>query len=137
MSVLIAGMASGALMAKLFVTIWCVSFFFLLKDPPPAIAAISKRVSPTALTMGIVAAAYPIWGIIGVLMAFLFTALENAAPDAGLGSANLAYTLGICAASAMLTIPVAIVFKRVWIGLAATALSAAATFGWLIPFLAT
>ena len=137
MSVLIAGVASGALMAKLFVTIWCVSFFFLLKDPPPAVAALSKRVSPTALTMGLVAAAYPIWGIVGVLMAFLFAALENAAPDAGLGSPNLAYTLGICAASVALAVPVAVVFRRVWIGLAATAASAAITFGWLTPFLAS
>ena len=136
MNVLIAGIASGALMAKLFVTIWCVSLFFLLKDPPPAVAALYERVSPTALTMGIVAAAYPIWGIVGVTLAFLFIALENAAPDAGLGSANLAYTLGICAACLMLTAPLAIVFRRVWMGLAATAVSAAVTFGWLIPFLA-
>lgn len=136
MSALIAGVASGALMAKLFVTIWCVSFFFLMKDPPPAVAALAKRVSPTALTMGIVAAAYPIWGIIGVMMAFLFAALENAAPNGGLGSANLTYTLGICAACAMLTAPLAIVFRRVWMGLAATAISAAVTFGWLTPFLA-
>ena len=137
MSVLIAGMASGALMAKMFITIWCLSFFFLMKDPPPALTAIFERVSPTVLTMGIAAAAYPVWGIIGVVMALLFTALENAAPNAGLGSPNLAYTLGICAASVALTAPIAIVFRRVWIGLAATAISAAAIFGWLTPFLAT
>ena len=135
MSVLIAGMASGALMAKMFITIWCVSFFFLLKDPPPALTAMLERVSPTVLTMGLVAAAYPLWGIVGVLMALLFAALENAAPNAGLGSPNMAYTLGVCAASTALTAPIAIVFRRVWIGLAATAISAAAIFGWLTPFL--
>lgn len=135
MSVLIAGMASGALMAKMFITIWCVSFFFLLKDPPPALTAMFERVSPTVLTMGLVAAAYPLWGIVGVVMALLFAALENAAPSAGLGSPNMAYTLGVCAASTALTAPLAVVFRRVWIGLAATAISAAAIFGWLIPFL--
>ena len=137
MDLLIVGLAAGALMAKMFVTIWCLALFYLYRDPPPALAALSRRFSPTALVMGMVAAAYPLWGIIGVVLAFLLLALRNAAPAAGFGSPNMAYTLGVSLAAVLLAAPLAVAFRRLRIALAATAVSVAATFGWLMPFLAT
>ena len=134
---LIAGLAAGALMAKMFVTIWCLALFYLYRDQPPGFAAFARRFSPTALVMGMVAAAYPLWGIIGVVLAFLLLALRNAAPAAGFGSPNMAYTLGVSLAAVLLAAPLAVAFRRVRIALAATAVTVAATFGWLLPFLAT
>ena len=137
MTTALIGIAAGALMAKTFITIWCLALFFLYRDPPPALAAISRRFSPTALVMGMVAAAYPLWGIIGVVLAFLFLALQNAAPAAGLGSPNMAYTLGVSLAAVLLAAPLAVAFRRIRLALAATAATFAATFGWLMPLLAT
>ena len=137
MTPLIAGLAAGALMAKTFVTIWCLALFFLYRDQPTAFVALTRRISPTALVMGMVAAAYPLWGIIGVVLAFLFIALRNAAPGAGFGSPNMAYTLGVSIAAILLAAPLAVAFRRLRIALIATAATVAATFGWLLPFLTT
>ena len=137
MDLLIAGIAAGALMAKMFITIWCLALFYLYRDPPPALAALSRRFSPTAVVLGMVAAAYPLWGIIGVVLAFLLLALRSAAPAAGFGSPNAAFTLGVSLAAVLLAAPLAVAFRRLRTALAATAATAAATFGWLLPFLAT
>ncbi len=137
MDTLIAALASGALMAKVFISVWCVSAFFLLKDPPPAVAALTTRFPPGSMVMGVVVAAYPIWGVVALALAFLFLALQNALPGAGLGSPNAAYSVGVSLASALIAAPLAIAFRLVWRGIAATALASIGIFGWLLPFLAS
>ena len=137
MDILIAGLASGAFMAQLFITIGCITAFFALKDPPPAIAVMLARFPPGVFVMTIVVFAYPVWGIIGLVSAFLFLALQNAAPGAGLGSPNLVYTAFVSIASVALALPLIILAKRLWSGVAAITLSAIAIFGWLLPLLAS
>lgn len=137
MDILIAGLASGVFMAQLFITIGCITAFFALKDPPPAIAVMLARFPPGVFVMTIVVFAYPIWGVIGIVSAFLFLALQNAAPGAGLGSPNLVYTAFICLASVALALPVIVLAKRLWSGVVGITLSAIAIFGWLLPLLAS
>lgn len=137
MDILIAGLASGALMAHTFVTIWCISMFFIIKNPPPSLAAAIERLPPGGFLVGVMAAAFPIWGIIGVVLAFLFVAMENGAPGAGLGASNIAYTAGVSAASIMLALPFGIAIRRLLPGVASIALASAGIFGWLLPFLAS
>lgn len=137
MDILIAGLASGVFMAQLFITIGCITAFFALKDPPPAIAVMLARFPPGVFVMTIVIFAYPVWGIIGLVSAFLFLALQNAAPGSGLGSPNLVYTAFVFLASVALALPLIILAKRLWSGVAGITLSAIATFGWLLPLLAS
>ena len=137
MDILIAGLASGVFMAQLFITIGCITAFFALKDPPSAIAVMLARFPPGVFVMTIVVFAYPIWGVIGIVSAFLFLALQNAAPGAGLGSSNLAYTAFVSLASVALALPLIILAKRLWGGVVGITLSAIVIFGWLLPLLAS
>ncbi len=137
MDILIAGLASGVFMAQLFITIGCITAFFALKDPPPAIAVMLARFPPGVFVMTIVIFAYPVWGVIGLVSAFLFLALQNAAPGSGLGSPNLVYTAFVFLASVALALPLIILAKRLWSGVVGITLSAIAIFGWLLPLLAS
>ncbi len=136
MNILIAGAASGILMAKFFITIGCITAFLVLRNPPPQLAEAVSRSSPRVFVLVAVFAAYPIWGIIGVVLAFLFLALQNGFPGAGLGSPNLVYTVGVSAASVAIALPLAIPFRRYWPALAGVVLSSIGTLGWLLPNLA-
>jgi hypothetical protein len=87
--------------------------------------------------MAVVVLAYPVWGAVGLLMGLLFLALQNGIPGGGLGSANLAYSIGVTAAAALLAAPVILLLRRVWQGVVGMAVSSVGIFGWLLPFLAT
>ena len=137
MAILIAGLASGLFMAHIFVTIGCVTAFFALKDPPPAFAVMLARFPPGVFVMSVVVFSYPVWCVIGTALALLFLALQNAAPGAGLGSPNIAYTIGVSVATILLALPIMVLAKRLWTGVAGIALFAIATFGWMLPHLAS
>lgn len=137
MDILIAGLASGVFMAQLFITIGCITAFFALKDPPPAIGVMLARFPPGVFVMTIVVFAYPVWGVIGIVSAFLFLALQNATPGAGLGSPNLVYTAFVFLASVALALPLIILAKRLWSGVTGITLSVIVIFGWLLPLLAS
>ena len=137
MDVLIAGLAAGVFMAQVFITVGCVTAFFALKDPPPALAVTLARFPPGVFVMTIVIFAYPMWGVIGLVSAFLFIALQNATPGGGLGSPNMVYSVGVSLAALALALPIAVLAGRLWPGVACMALACAAIFGWLLPLLAS
>ena len=137
MAILAAGLATGALMAQTFIMIGCLTAFFLLKNPPPMLKPMLTRFAPGTLVLGMVAAAYPLWGIVGVVLAFLFLALENGFPGPGLGSANFVYTAGVTCSAVALTLPFLLLLREARIGITCVMLSGVLIFGWLLPFLAT
>ena len=95
MTTLLAGMASGVLMAKFFILIGSLTAFAALRNPPSYLAGIMARFPPGGLIIAMVIIAYPVWTIIGVILALLFLALQNGVPGGGLGSPNIAYTAGV------------------------------------------
>ena len=137
MDILIAGIATGALMAQTFVAAGCVAAFFILKDPPAPVAFVLSRFPPGVFVMGFVVASYPLWGVIGIILSFLFLALQNGVPGGGLGSANLAYTVGVTVAAAGMAVPLTLVIPRLWPFLSFMTVAFAGIFGWLLPILAT
>lgn len=137
MNAVIAGLATGTLMAQTFIVLWCVTAFFIIKDPPSAFSPVLHRFAPGTLVLAVVASAFPIWGIVGVILGFLFLALENGLPGAGPGTPNLAYSIGVSTASVALALPFAVGIRRIWPSMAATAVASVFIFGWLLPFLAT
>jgi len=137
MSFLVAGLATGALMAQTFVMIGCLTAFFLMKNPPPNLQQTLSKYTPGTIVLGMVAASYPLWGIIGVLLSFLFVAFQNGFPGGGLGSPNLSYTAGVSLAAAALAAPILILLRGIRIGISCLVLSAILIYGWLLPLLAT
>lgn len=137
MATLIAGLATGIFMAQIFVTVGCVTAFFALKDPPPALGVVLARFPPGIFVMTIVVFSYPVWGVIGLVSAFLFIALQNGAPGSGLGSPNMVYTIGVSLAAIALALPLIVLAKRLWPGVASVTLASIAIFGWLLPLLAS
>ena len=137
MATLIAGLATGMFMAQIFVTVGCVTAFFALRDPPPALGVILARFPPSVFVMTIVVFAYPIWGVIGLVSAFLFIALQNGAPGSGLGSPNMVYTVGVSLAAIAIALPLIVLAKRLWPGVASVTLASIVIFGWLLPLLAS
>lgn len=124
-------------MASVFVTLGVFMAFTLLKDPSPAVAVTLARFPPGGAVMAVVVLAYPVWGAVGILMGLLFLALQNGMPGGGLGSANVAYSIGVTIAAALLAAPMVVLLRRVWQGVVSIAVASAAIFGWLLPFLAT
>jgi len=126
MNALVAGMATGALMASVFVTAGMFLAFLLIKDPSPNVAVYLARFPPGGLIMAIVVLSYPIWGFIGVILGVSLLALENTAPGGGLGTSNLTYSFGVLTAFPILAAfrhdlliaPAAAVFRGVILGLA-------------------
>ncbi len=137
MSFLVAGLATGALMAQTFVMIGCLTAFFLLKNPPPNLQHTLSKYTPGTIVLGMVAASYPLWGVVGVLLSFVFIASQNGFPGGGLGSANLVYTIGVALAAVALAAPILVLLKGVRIGISCLVLSAILIYGWLLPLLAT
>lgn len=137
MNTLIAGFASGMFMAQLFITVGCLTAFFALKDPTPSAVVMFSRFSPAIFVMSVVVFSYPLWCIIGLILAFLFRVLQNAVPGPGLGSPNVVYTVGVSVALLMLALPVLVLAKRLWKGITCITLLGIATFGWMLPLLAS
>lgn len=134
---MIAGVVTGAVMASVFVTTGTFMAFVVAKDPPPGMAVYLARFPPGGLIMAIVVLSYPIWGMIGVVLGVTLLALQNGAPGAGLGTPNLTYSFGVVIASLMMAAPFALLFRRVWGGVALIAVVAGGNFGWLLPAFAS
>ena len=137
MNTLAAGLATGALMASMFVGVGMFLAFTLVRDAPPGVAVYLARFPPGGLIMAIVVLSYPIWGFIGVILALVLLGLQNGAPGGGLGTPNLAYSFGVLTLCPLLAAPVAYLLRRIWRGVMGIALTAGLVFGWLLPVFAS
>ena len=137
MTTLLAGMASGVLMAKFFILIGSLTVFAALRNPTPRLTVLMERFPPGGLIIAMVIIAYPVWTIVGVVLTFVFLALQNGVPGGGLGSPNIAYTTGVSVAGIAIVLPLAIPFRRFWPALLAMSVTGAGVFGWLLPNLLT
>ena len=137
MITLLAGMASGVLMAKFFIVIGSLTAFAALRNPPPYLAGVMARYPLGGLVIAVVIIAYPVWTIVGIVLALVFLALQNGAPGGGLGSPNIAYTTGVSVAGIAIVLPLAIPFRRFWPALVAMCVTGTGVFGWLLPNLLT
>ena len=132
----IAGTASGLLMASIFICAGAMMLFVIVKDPPPGFAPILERFPPGAIVLSVTVMAYPVWGIIGAVMGLLYKISIEQAPGSGIGSPNMVFTLGVVVVSVMMAAPFVILLWRVVAGVLAIAISFIALFGWFLPFFA-
>ena len=132
----IDGAVLGMLMASVFITISMISLFLVLKNRREQMMPVMEKYPPMTLAMGIVAVAYPTWAVIGGVLALLYRVCLEQAPGSGIGSPNMAFTLAIVGITLMLTAPLAIVFRRMLIGVLAITLTFLTIFGWFLPYFA-
>ena len=133
---IIAGTASGLLMASIFICAGVMMLFVIVKDPPPGFRPILERFPPGALVLSVTVMAYPVWGIIGAVMGLLYKISIEQAPGSGIGSPNMVFTLGVVVVSVMMSAPFVILLWRVVAGVLAIAVSFIVLFGWFLPFFA-
>jgi hypothetical protein len=133
---IVAGVVSGLLMAAVFLVVVPLMLFFIFKSGPPWFLALTKRVSPMALMMGMLIFAYPTWAFVGVVLGLLLLGAEAVVPQDGLGSENLLFTLVVTVGAFVLVAPYVILTRRVTPGPAVLTLTFILVFGWVLPFLA-
>ena len=136
MSYLVAGAVSGLLMAAVFLVVVPLMLFFLFKSRPPWFVALTGRVAPMKLMLGLVVFAYPTWAFLGVVLGLALLVAEEVVPKGGLGSGNLLFTAAITIGAATLAATYFVVTRRVAPGPAALTIAFVAIFGWVLPFLA-
>jgi hypothetical protein len=135
-SYLVAGVVSGLLMAAVFLVVVPLMLFFLFKGGPPWFLALTKRVPPMTLMMGLLIVAYPTWALVGIVLGLLLLAAETAVPRNGLGSENLLFTLAVTIGAFALVAPYVVLTRRIAPGPAVLTLTFILVFGWVLPFLA-
>ena len=132
----IDGAVLGMLMASVFITVTMVSLFLVLKNRRERMMPVMEKYPPMTLAMGTVAVSYPTWAVMGGILALLYRVCLEQVPGGGLGSPNLAYTLAILGIALALAAPLAIVFRRMLIGVLTITLTFLAIFGWFLPYFA-
>ena len=136
MSYLVAGAVSGLLMAAVFLVVVPLMLFFLFKSRPPWFVALTERVPPMKLMLGMVVFAYPTWAFVGVVLGLALLVAEEIAPRDGPGTANVLFTSAVTVGAAAATAAYFVVARRVTLGPAALTLAFIVVFGWVLPFLA-
>ena len=132
----IDGAVLGMLMASVFITVSMISIFSALKNRRERLMPVLEKYPPMTLAMGIVAVSYPTWAVLGGTLALLYRVSLEQAPGGGIGSPSMAYTLAILGIAVLLAAPLAILFRRMLIGVFAIALLFIAIFGWFLPYFA-
>ena len=135
-NMVIAGAASGLLMATVFVGAGVIMLFVIAKDPPPGFGPLFERIPPGTLVLSVTVMAYPVWGIIGAVMGLLYKISIEQAPGSGIGSPNMVFTLGVVVVSVMMSAPFVILLWRVVAGVLVIAVGFIALFGWFLPYFA-
>ena len=134
MTTLVAGAASGLLMASIFVCGGVLTLFPLVRDPSPQFRAIMRNTPPGTMVIGLTVLAYPVWGIIGVVMGVLYSISVEQVPGRGLGSPNLVFTVAVVVVGVMMAAPFAVLLRRVVAGVVGITLAFIGVFGWFLPY---
>lgn len=132
----IDGALLGMFMASAFITVSMISLFVVLKNRREHLMPVMEKYTPMTLAMGIVAVSYPTWAVLGGTLALLYRVSLEQAPGGGIGSLNMAYTLAILGIAILLAAPLAILFRRMLIGVLTITLLFIAIFGWFLPYFA-
>ncbi len=137
MNELVLGLACGAFMASIFVTLGAWAVVRMTNDPPPVMLRLLERHSPMRLVMPVVVLSYPVWGAAGMLLGLLYAASQSAAPGGGLGSPNLFYTAVVTAIAALAMPPALLLVRSARLQTVLTGAFFAGVFGWMLPYFAT
>ena len=134
---ILAGIVCGLLMGTVFLG---VGIYILVsnRDIYDRLGGfLPQGLSPAPVMLFLVIAVPPSWALFGVITGLLYRLADESSPNAGLGSSNFAFTLAILCFTALVTLILLLIRKRlVWLGLIVT-IAFAGIFGWLLPLLAS
>ena len=136
MSEVLAGFVCGYMLA--LVSAPLVAFLLLrLRARLPLLArAVPEQVPVVALTVVLFGFTFLLWTGLGIVLGLILMGLEDRAPEGGLGSPSLAFTLIIVFASSVACIPAAVLVRSARYYVIAAAVVFLGVFGWLMPYLA-
>ena len=135
MNTLVAGAATGLLLASFLVTFFCIALYVMFRNRNQFAIDLLEDKSPSRIIFPFVVLVNPSAAAGGIIFAYLFLVLERNFPDNGLASPNLIYTGLVLIISFAMTVPLIFLAKNYWTHLVALATTFALLFGWLIPYL--
>ena len=131
---LLAGLISGAAVALATTAIWITA---IARDPRWRERPLSLPIPLPAAGVIVVNAMVLGWTVAGLVLGAVFLGIDDRRPAAGLGSANLAFTVVVAGSIVGLLALGAYVRGRVTWPVWGTAGVTVLAFGWLLPLLAT
>ena len=103
---------------------------------PVLARAVPEQVPLVALAVVLYWFAFMLWSAVGVFLGLLLRALEDRAPEGGLGSPNLVFTALVLAWSIAVFSPPLVLLRAARRQVLAMAVVFVGAFGWLMPHLA-
>ena len=136
MNYLIAGAAVGLLLASVWITWFCLSFFMLYKSGSLFVTNLLNNQAPSKIIFPFIILINPTAVGLGVMFSYIFAIFEKAYPESGLLSPNLFYSVMILLLSVVLFTPLLYLARGIRSLILGAMLSFVLSFGWLIPYLA-
>lgn len=138
MQALFAGFVSGYLLSVL----WTILAAGLLMRSRHYVVTLSQRLPPRLAASAVMAPLLLFLSLLmtalGLILGLVYLGFEEASPQGGLGSANLAFTVLVAVSPVLILMAVVTTVRRrppAWPYLA-LGLTFTAVFGWLMPYLA-
>ena len=120
-------------MAMVFSAIGPMMLFYLFKDPPKALNNLLTKVSPFSLTFSSILFAYPTSVMIGIITVLLYSGIDSSFHLSGFGSPNIIFSFGVVLLVFTTVSIMAVIFKRVVVGMVVLATIFVLMFGWILP----
>ena len=136
MSEVFAGFICGYVLALVSAPLAAILLVRARPRAPVVARAVPEQTSVVALTVVLFWFTFLLWTALGMILGLILMGFEDRAPEGGLGSPSLAFTLMIVLVSAAACIPVAVLPRPARRYVLASALVFVGVFGWLMPYLA-
>jgi len=135
-SEVMAGFVCGYALAVVSAPLVAVALLRLRSHVPFLAVAVPGNVPVVALAVFLFWFNMLLWTALGMVFGLALLGFEDRAPEGGVGSPNLAFTLFAVFWSVVAFAPVAMLMKPARRYVFAAALAFAGVFGWLMPHLA-
>jgi hypothetical protein len=136
LSEVLAGFVCGYILALLSAPMVAVLIVRLRPRVPFLARAAPEQVPVVALTVVLFGFTFLLWTGLGMVLGLILMGFEDRAPQGGLGSPSLAFTLIIVLVSVAACIPAALLPRPARRYVLVSALVFVGVFGWLMPYLA-
>jgi len=136
MSEVFAGFICGYVLALVSAPLAAILMVRARPRPPLLARAVPEQTPVVALTVVLFWFAFLLWTALGMILGLVLMGFEDRAPEGGLGSPSLAFTLFIIFWSAVAFTPLAVLLRPARRHVIVAAVVFLGVFGWLMPYLA-
>jgi hypothetical protein len=136
LSEVFAGFVCGYALALVSAPLVAILIVRVRPRVPRLALAVPEQVPVVALTVVLFWFTFLLWTGLGIVLGLILMGMEDRAPEGGLGSPSLAFTLIIVFASAVAFIPAVVLLRSGRRYVIASAVVFLGVFGWLMPYLA-